>query len=255
MAGGYLTIFYRKKLTSQVLEIQSQQTKTIPEVREALEAMADIDPNYREMVEVKGIAQSEQPVETPYTKERVAFYIAETVQVSETTETYTDSNGNRRTRTSKHSDTLCEEESSVPLLLKDNDGNEIVIETNGISKKLDLQKTCDRLENTNSQYADRPYSRYRHFDVSPRGNYRIIGYKKVEKTFRLNAPLYALGEAYMQGNRIYLGPPKAADMPFIVTSKSEEQLMKNNKNAQLFSLFGGIACAVIGVVMIIVNFF
>lgn len=251
--GGYLTLFYRKKLATETLEIQSQDTKTIPEVREALEAMASIDPNYREMVEVKGFAQSDQPVTTPYTGEQVAYYIAKTVQVSETTETYRDSEGNRCTRTVKHTDTLCEEESNAPLLLKDSNGDEIVIETVGISSKLDLQKTCDRMDSAYNGYNNRSYNNYRSFDVRCQGSYRILGYKKIEETFRLNAQLYALGEAYMRDGRIYLGPPKSPDMPFIVTTKSEEQLVQGKKNSQNLAVVGGIACVVIGIVLTIAN--
>lgn len=252
--GGYLLLFQRKKLESETLEIRSQDTKTIPEVREALEAMAAIDPNYRELVEVKGLAQSEQPIVTPYTGESVAFYIAKTVQLSETTETHTDSKGVRRTRTVKHSDVLCEEESNVPLLLKDSSGDEIVIETNGVSAKLDLQKTCDRLDSAYNGPNNSAYSNYRRFDVVSRGNYRLLGFKKIEETFRANAPLYALGEAYIREGRIYLGPPKSPDMPFIVTSKSEEQLVKSKKDAQTFALFGGIACVIIGIVLVAAHF-
>ncbi len=251
VAGCYLTIFLSKKLAAHALEIQAQETKTIPEVREALEAMAGIDPNYREIVEVKGTAQAEQPAETPYSKEKVAFYIAKTVQVSETTETYKDSDGNRHTRTVKHSDVLCEEESSVPLLLKDSDGNDIVIETNGVAGKLDLQKTYDRMDMNNTPFMDRPYSHFRHFDIAPRSNYRIIGYKKIEETIRLNAPLYVLGEAYMQDGRIYVGPPKRGEVPYIVTTKSEEQLVKSKKTSQKLSFFGGIACVIVGIVLIV----
>lgn len=254
MLGGYLFFFQRKQHASDMLEIRAQETKTIPEVREALEAMAPIDPNYREMVEVKGIAQAEQPVTAPYSGEKVAFYIAKTVQVSESTESYTDSDGNHHTRTRKHYDTLSEEESSAPLLLKDQEGNEIVIETNGTSKKLDLQKSFDRFDNNRTSYDNRPYSRYNSYNVQPRGNSRILGYKKTEEIFRLNSPLYALGEAYMQDGRIYIGPPRATDMPFIVTSKSEEQLIKEKKNSQKFAFFGGIAAAIIGVLIIAAYF-
>lgn len=248
--GGYMALFQRKQHADHMLEIQVQETKTIPEVREALEAMAPIDPNYREMVEVKGVAQSEQDVITPYSREKVAFYIAKTVQVSETTETYTDSDGNSRTRTQKHYDTVSEEESTAPLLLKDQQGNEIVIETNGTSKKLDLQKSFDRFDNNRTAYDNRSYSRYNNYNVQPRGNSRIQGYKKTEEVFRLNAPLYALGEAYMQDGRIYLGPPRAKDMPFIVTSKSEEQLIKEKKSSQKIALFGGIAAIIVGIIVI-----
>lgn len=254
LIGGYFLIFNSKKQANDLLEIQSTDTKTIDEVREALQAMSSIDPNYRELVEVKGFAQTNQPVIAPFSNERVAYYIAKTMQISETTETYTDSDGNRRTRTNKRTDTLSEEESTAPLLLKDNAGNEIVIESNGTSNQFDLQKICDRFDNSNIPYQNRNYSNFRLFDINPMNNYRIIGYKKIEEAFRLNCPLYVFGDAYMLNDKIYIGPPKDSSKPFIVTSKSEEQLVKSKKNSKLFSIIGGAAAIVIGIAVIVAFF-
>lgn len=254
--GFYLVFFQRTKHASDLLEIQAQETKTIPEVREALEAMADIDPNYREMVELKGFAQASQPVNTPYSNRPVAFYTAQTVQVSEETEEYRDNEGNLRTRTHKHEDKLADEESAAELLLKDNVGNEVVIETNGVSSKLDLQKSFDRFERDdpyrNGGYYDNPYRRFHRYDIRPYGaGYRVLGYKQIENTFPVNAPLYALGEAYMINGRIYLGPPRDSKKAFIVTTKSEEELVKSKKSSQMFTLIGGAACILIGIITMI----
>lgn len=71
----------------------------------------------------------------------------------------------------------------------------------------------------------------------------------------MNVPLYALGEAYMQGGRIFPDHQKSSDLPFIVTAKFKEPLVKGKKNSQNFALIGGIASAVIGVVLIVANFF
>lgn len=254
--GVYFIFFQRTRSANDALEIQAQETKTIPEVVEALEAMADIDPNYREMVEVKGFAQCANPARTPYSQKEVAYYVAETVQVSETTEEYTDSDGDRRIRTNRHEDKLSEEESGEELLLRDNSGNEIVIETNGISNKLDLLKTLDRFERddpyASGRYYQNPRRRYQQFSIRSYGTgYRILGYKQIEKAFPLNALLYALGEAYLNNGRVYLGPPRDPKKSFIVTTKSEEQLVQSKKNSQLISLGAGALSALIGIIMLI----
>ena len=256
--GVYLAVFQRAKSASVALEIQAQPTKTFEEVREALEAMQEYDPSYRELVEVKGIAATNETVKTPYTNRNVAFYTAETVQVSETTEEYRDSEGNRRMRTTKHEDRLSSEESSAELLLRDNAGNEIVIETNGVADKFDLIKTHDRLETQNpygAGYNDDPFRRYRRFNAPSYGTgHRIIGYKQVEKTLPLGGALYVLGEAYMLANRIWIGPPKDKKQPFIVTTKSEEQMLKDTQSSQTSATVGGIICAIIGLVLVVVGF-
>ncbi len=256
--GVYLAVFQRAKSASLALEIQAQPTKTFEEVKEALEAMQEYNPSYRELVEVKGFAATNETVKTPYTNRQVAFYTAETVQVSETTEEYRDSEGNRKLRTTKREDKISEEESSADLILKDNAGNEIFIETNGVANKLDLVKTHDHLEPQNpygASYNNDPFRRYRKFTVPSYGTgYRILGFKQVEKTFPLGGALYVLGEAYMLANRIWIGPPKDSKQPFIVTTKSEEQMLKQTQSSQTSSTVGGIICAILGVVLVIVGF-
>ena len=255
--GVYLAVFQRAKSASVALEIQAQPTKTFEEVKEALEAMQEYNPSYRELVEVKGFAATKETVKTPYTNRQVAFYTAETIQVSETTEEYRDSNGDRKIRTTKHEDRMSSEESSAELLLKDSAGNEIVIETNGISNKLDLIKTHDRLETQNpygAGYADDPFRRYNRFNLPSYGTgHRIIGYKQVEKTLPLGGALYVLGEAYMLANRIWIGPPKDKKQPFIVTTRSEEQMLKDTQSSQTTSTVFGIICALAGLALFVVG--
>lgn len=252
--GVYLAVFQRAKSANVALEIQAQPTKTYDEVKEALDAMQDYDPNYREMVEFKGFADSSQPVITPYSNQKVAYYIAENIQVSETTEEDRDSQGNIKIKTTKHEDKLSEEESNADLLVKDNAGNEIVIETNGVSGKIDLLTTFDRLDRSNTE-AHRRSSAYnfRRFNApSYNGTgYRILGYKMVEKTIPLHSAMYVLGEAYMMAGKIYIGPPKDGKSPYIVTTKSEEQMLKSKQSSQTTSLVGGLACAVLGLVLFI----
>ncbi|MBR4555142.1 MAG: hypothetical protein IKO27_06055 [Ruminococcus sp.] len=255
--GVYLAVFQRAKSANVALEIQAQPTKTFEEVREALEAMQEFNPSYRELVEIKGVAASSEDVKTPYTNRSVAFYTAETIQVSETTEEYSDSQGNRKIRTTKHEDRLSSEESTAELLVRDNAGNEIVIETNGVTGKLDLVKTHDRLETQNpygAGYDNAPFRRYNRFTAPSYGTgHRIIGYKQVEKTFPLGGALYVLGEAYMMAGRIWIGPPKDKKQPFIVTTKSEEQMLKDTQSSQTASTVGGIICAVLGLALFIVG--
>jgi hypothetical protein len=252
-----LVFFGIKKAAGDLLEIQYQQTKSIPEVREALEAMQDIDSNYRELVEVKGTAGCDNPPSTPYSQKKVAFYVAETYKVSEETREERDNQGHVHTRTVKHEDKLSEEESGEPLLLNDDNGDRIVIETNGVSSKLDLQKTLDRFQNAdgyNPNMYRNPHRHFREFNPGFGAGYRLLGYKQVEKTFPLNARLYVLGEAYMEGGQIIVGQPRDKSKPFIVTTKSEEELVNSKEKVVKLNLFGGIGCAVLGVIMIIVQF-
>lgn len=258
--GVYLAVFQRAKKAGIAMEIQATATSSVAEAKEAVEAMADYNPDYREYVELKGTAITHETVKTPYSGKPVAYYVAETLQVSETTEERRDSEGNRRMSTTKHEDKLSDEESSADLILKDAQGGEVVIETNGISGKLDLIKAYDHMDMTDP-YANmgtggfqlrRRYRRYNAPQYNGVG-YRILGYRKIENIIPLNSALYVLGEAYMMAGKLYIGPPKDSKKPFICTTKSEDQMLKQTQSSQRSSLIGGIACGVIGLILIIVG--
>ena len=258
--GVYFGVFARAKSAGVAMEMQATATSSVAEAKEAIEAMADYNPDYREFVELKGTATTYEQVRTPYTNKPVAYYVAETVQVSETTEERRDSEGNRRMSTTKHEDKLSDEESSADLVLKDANGGEIIIETNGLSNKMDLIKSYDHMDMTDP-YANtgmdmlnirRRYRRYNAPSYNGVG-YRILGYKKIEKIIPLNSALYVLGEAYMMAGKLYIGPPKDSKKPFIVTTKSEEQMLEKTQSSQRSSLIGGIACGVIGLILIVVG--
>lgn len=257
--GVWFAVFQRAKSANLAQEIQAQPTKTYDEVRDALAAMQDYDPNYREMVEFKGYASSSAPVVTPFSKTKVAYYIAESVQVSEVTEERVNRDtGARTTTTNKREDKISEEVSPAELLVKDNAGNEIVIETRGVEKKLDLVKSYDVLDRKNlgNNGQTITVSSGRNNTTVRVGNdngRRIIGYKNVEKTFPLNGALYVLGEAYMIANRIHIGPPRDSKQPFIVTTKSEEQMLKSSQSSQTTAMVGGIVSIVAGLILFIMG--
>ncbi|MBR1764369.1 MAG: hypothetical protein IJ746_03145 [Ruminococcus sp.] len=256
--GVYFAVFSRGKKAGLAMEMQATATSTVAEAKEAIEAMADYNPDYREFVELKGTAITHEQVKTPYTNKPVAYYAAETLQVSETTEERRDSNGNRRMSTTKHEDKLSDEESSTDLILKDSSGGEIVIETNGISNKLDLIKSYDHMDmtdpyaNTGNLSIRRRYRRYNAPHYNGVG-YRVLGYRKIEQIIPLNAALYVLGEAYMMAGKLYIGPPKDSKKPFIVTTKSEDQMLQQTQSSQRSSLIGGIVCCALGVILAIVG--
>lgn len=258
--GVYFFLVQFRKSGNDLVEIQFQQTKSIPDALEAVKAMEDIDPNYREFIELKGFADCKNPQTTPYSQKKVAFYTAEVHQLSEETREETDNNGNRRTNTYKHDEKLSEEESGEPLLLRDNDGNEIIIETNGVSGSFDMPKTLDRFQSANGNNGYSPFMNpNRHFtqfniNMNFGNGYRLLGYKQIENTINLRQPLYVLGEAYMNCGQLFIGPPREKGKSFIVSTKSEEELIKNKKNSKMMAIVLGCAAIVIGIAMIVMNF-
>ena len=251
IGGGLFAIFYlRPKTQSNVTEMKYMKTKTIAELKDMFAQMEanGLGNDYREFVELKGNVVSDNLVETPFSNRQVPYCESKLVQVTETKEQYRDSNGRTQTRIRKHENTISNEKSSQDISMSDGSSNEaVVVEINGTGCKADIQKSFDRFEPKDNM------RNYRYFNSRSwnRLDAETIGFRMEEKTLEINQNLYVIGEAFKVGNQIHIGKPQDNKKPFIVTSKSEEDLInQSNQNAK-FYLIGGIVTIIIGVIMII----
>lgn len=255
--GVYLAWFQRRKTGDALLDIQATKTSTIADVKEAMADMASISDSYREYVELKGTVKSKNPQKAPFSQKDAAFYRATTYRVYEEEEIYTDSEGNRKKKLVKKEEKISDEESGEELILTDANGDSIAIETVGVSGAFDLVETVDRFEPANtynaSNFYQNPRRRFTNFDNGffPSGGARMLGYRMVEHAFLTGQRLYLLGDAYMNAGTLTFGKPTEKGKQFIVTAKSEEELVSSKESSQKASLIGGIVCAVLGLIMII----
>ncbi len=251
IGGGLVAIFYfRPKNEGNVTEIKYMQTKTIEELKEMFSQMDanGLGNEYREFVELKGNIVSDNLVETPFSNRKVAYCQSELAQVIETTEQYRDSNGNYRTRTNKNEVPISNEKTSQEISFIDNSTKEpISIEINATGCKLDIPKTFDKFEPKNN------LNNYRYFNSFSFSRFgaETIGFKMIEKTIEANQNLYVIGEAFRVGNVIHIGKPMDNKKPFIVTTKSEEDLVNTSNRKSLILLVGGIAAIIIGIIFLI----
>lgn len=258
--GVYFAWFQRRKTGDTLLDIQATQTSTIADVKEAMADMASISDTYREYCELKGTVSSKNPQKAPFSQKDAAFYRATTYRVYEEEEHYTDSEGNRKTKLVKKEEKISDEESGEELILTDANGDTIDMETVGVSSSFELIKTVDRFEPANNynsmNFYQNPRRRFQSFDNgwNGRGGARMLGYRMVEYAFLTGQKLYVLGDAYMNAGRLTFGKPTEKGKQYIVTAKSEEELVNAKQSSQKMSLIGGIACAVIGLVIIIAGF-
>ena len=132
--------------------------------------------------------------------------------------------------------------------MKDNSSNEpIILEINGTGCKLDIPKTFDRFEPKGN------LGNYRYFNSFSWNRFgaETLGFKMTESTIGENQSLYVIGEAFRVGNTIHIGKPQDTKKPFIVTTKSEEDLVNNSNQKALFYLVGGVIAIVVGIIMFI----
>lgn len=246
---GLILIFYiRPKTKNSITEIKFLQTKTISDLKKMFEQMKEngLDNDYRELVELKGNIVSDNLIETPYSNRKVAYCESKILQVTEIKEQYKDSNGNYRTRVRKQENTISNETSSHEISLVDHSTKEpVVIEINGVGCNLDIPKTFDRFEPKANM---RNYKYFGSFSWNGFGA-ETLGFKMIEKTIEKDQSLYVIGEAFKVGKNIHIGKPQDKKKPFIVTTKSEEDLINTSNRNSIFQLLGGISLIILGIIM------
>lgn len=230
IAGFAYAIYQNKKMKSLNLDVQYTETSSISDAIDIVNDLSATDSNYRHYVELKGTVFTKERVTAPFTNMDVAYYCDTTYSVSEVQETHRDSNGNVHTRTKKHEEKLAEEHSPIQLFLRDSSYQEgICVDVESFGNALDLDNGCDRFEGNNSDWIRRN-SRY----VSAWGigaGSKFLGYRLVEKVFKVNQPVYVLGELYATVNGYCVGKACVANKSSMLTYKSEDDLVAKNNNA------------------------
>lgn len=251
VAIGCVLIFYlRPKQKNAILEIKYMQTKSI---KELLDSFAQMDANglgdnYREYVELKGYIKTEQLITAPFSNKEVAYCDSSLIQVIQTKEQYRDNNGNIKDKVTKHENVISNEKSSQEIHISDESIEDTVsVEINASGCEVDLPKTFDRFEPKNNLSG---YKYFNNFSWNGFGA-ETIGFKMTEKTINKGQNLYVIGEAFKVGNKIHIGKPMDNKKPFIVTTKSEEDLVNASNRKSSILLIGGIVTIVIGIVMLI----
>lgn len=250
-AGALIATVLRNKLSNKAVEVQFMKTTTLAELKQVFADMAGLSAGFRQYVELQGVSAAANPPQTPYSKQEVAFYTADLIQVYEAEEYFKDDQGRQQRRIVRREETVSSEKSVEPLLLKDPATGESVTIDMEERQSFELVEACDRFEPTANMGS---FGFFSAFTPRQLGN-RTLGYRMVEHIIPLGQPLYVLGDAYQRNNEIYISRPADSKKTFVASTKSEAQIVRDAKSGSKFALIGGIVLAVGGIVVTVMGFF
>ncbi|MCS6796087.1 MAG: E3 ubiquitin ligase family protein [Raineya sp.] len=252
--------FHRKSQLNKSLNIKYQQTTTAKNIWENYEDIVGTvgQGHYSEIVEVKGIAKCDQPLLADHSRKPVVYYKASVIHEYEVQEQQRDSNGNVRWVTRRRSETIASNEQSVPFYIDDGSGKTIAV--NPALAEKHTTTSVDRFERELSQgYLNQ--NRNSHWgmqlinflsNVNTYGS-RTLGYRLVEECIPVNVRLYVYGEANDRDGELTISKPRDENQNFIVSVKSEEELVQAAESSASLSLVGAIALVIIGAILIILG--
>jgi hypothetical protein len=249
VAGVFIGLFIPQRIKNKNLEIKFMRTTQIAELKGILSdnAAAGLD-GYRHFVELKGSAGSEPVQKAPFSAKDVAYFNADLYQVYEEIETTKDDKGVASQHLVKQESHLTNQKSSGMVTIQDaQSGEKVYFDIAQSGLQLDTLKTLDKFEPAESM---RQYSFFSGLKYSPLGA-KTLGFRMVENTIPLGQALYAMGDAWLEDAKIYMGKPIDKKKPFILSVRNETDIVSSNKSGATAALVFGILFAIAGILIII----
>ena len=256
-AGGWL-IWSSKKSEQKAKTMEAAKTTTVEEiqklVQEIREQLNGGVSGYTEYVELKGLSRCEQPLTGEFSKEPAAIIRTKVERQIETRRERRDDDGNIRTSWHKSTDVLQKHEEEAEFFIEDSTGRARVISE---GSELHLIERVNRFEPPGSVERQQGNISWGNFSMSLssyRGNdRRTLGYKFEEKALPVDHQLYVLGEIRDTEGGLVIQKPSDNNKgkPFIVSARSEAELVASAESSAKTQKFGGIAAIVIGLVVLV----
>lgn len=246
--SGLLVYFYRSQ-KGRLGAIQSTQTSQVQLLRELAQSMKKGvgEGSFAYMTEVKGKVVCKAPLKSELEGVECVYYSMRIEREYEETYYENDQQGRRTRRTRTGADTVAENKRSTPFLVDDTTG-QIQIDPGGA--EFVAEKVASRFEPGGDDSGGE--IRLGSFSLtlpSLTGDRRTLGYRFEEEAIPVGRDIYVLGEAVESNGELRVKQP--GEGQFIISLKGEEELVRQSQSSATWLLVGSIACALIGVGLLV----
>ncbi len=253
--GGVL-LYLARKAADRVLQMKATETSTVSALRslidEVRKELGGGPSEWRDAVELKGHVGCERPIQAEMSGQPAVVVRGSVVREVEELREEEDSDGNVTSRWVSRTETVNNTSLETPFWLDDGTGK-IDVRPGGAS--FTLQKVVDRFEPA-AQVQRGASITFGSFSfqapaLSHRSSYRVKGYRFTEEILPVGAKIYALGEVSDTNDGTALHKPQDKSKAFLLSTKSEEEMVGAAESQAKWMKIGGIAAIGLGVVLII----
>jgi hypothetical protein len=246
-------LLWRRSRQARLAAILATETSTVKEltelgayVREGLDGHT----GFSRACEVKGIVRCDNPITSEVAKQPCVYYSMTVTREYEEQYTETDKDGNRHQRTKQSSDTVANNSQRVPFWVEDETGR-ILVDPQGA--EVDAVQVVDRYEPAAQLQLGLNIGGLNiNLGEGGVGN-RTLGYRYSEHLLAPDKQVFVLGEASDSSGTLQIQKPQKKGGKFIISLKSEEQLVAGAKQTINWLLYGGIASGAVGVVLVVLG--
>jgi hypothetical protein len=235
--------------------IQSTETSTAKALKEeAASVAAEIGKgSFNQITEVKGECICDQPLTSELAQRPCVYYTMKVTREYEEEYWDTDSNGHRVRRTRRSSENVASNTNGTPFYIQDATGK-IRVDPTGASPV--AEKVLSRFEPRESVESGRFRlgSFLMNTVMSSMSGRRTLGYRYEEEIIPVGRILYVLGEAVDRNGEVTVMKPADKKTQFIVSVKSEEELVSGAQSAAKWLFVGSVASVIIGAAFFVLYF-
>jgi len=242
----FINVFNKRKL----FNIKATQTFKAKDINDLCECVKEeIGPgSFNKVLEVKGFIRSDNPLIAELSGQECVYYSMKVTREYE--EKYTAYENNRPvTRTRRGSEIISSNTQSVHFYVEDDTGK-ILVNPNDAS--IDGIKSVDRFEPHTSNTGTLRFGNFS-LPISISSGSRTLGYRYVEEIIPINRRVYVLGEASDSSGELMVQKPKDKKETFLISLRSEEEIIASTEKIVKLSLIGAILGLSIGIILIVIS--
>jgi hypothetical protein len=251
---GVVMFFLANRKKSHVMEMKFLKTSKIKELFELhSELLKSLGPDsIKQLVEIKGDLKTSNPLTSEIAQEKCMAYKYSVEERYEEEYEEQDSDGNIIHKTRSGYNTVESNERRTEFSVTDDTGT-ITVDPDGAP--LDMEKSTERYEPWNQGMQPLTIGAFTFGNMShSRDRRRILGYRISEYVFPVNRRVYVVGEMQDANNKPLIRKPMEKDKPFIISLKSEEEVIKGAETSATVMNVIGIVFVIAGIASIVYNF-
>ncbi|MBD2428976.1 E3 ubiquitin ligase family protein [Phormidium sp. FACHB-1136] len=253
VAGGVLW-FVRGHQGHRSRHLKLAHTTPIGELKSLASAVAQEigSGDWRDYVLLWGTITTEAPLTSPMKGMPCVYYSNAVIREYEETIREQDEKGNWRTRTQRGSDTISQEQQSIPFDLVDQVKERVEVNPEGAD--VELVEVLNEFRPGQSNGGSISFGGFSMNlgDSFGGGNRRTLGYRYRESILAVGRQVTVLGMVSDRTGSLTVENPNT-NQPFIISPKSQEALVKSaTQNAQI-AFWAMVGCLGLGAILLVVG--
>lgn len=252
LIAAIVLFFIQKNQKSRAYNIRVARSATASELKQMAQSIAQEigGGNWREYVKVSGTIECDRPLTSELKQETCVYYYMSVAREYEETVTKTDSEGKSYQETERRSETISSNKQSVPFELVDSTGN-VTVDPEGAS--VEGVKVLDEFRQEQATGGILSFGRFSLAIGS--GGQRTLGYRYTETILPLKRRVFILGMANDSTGELAIRKPIDADKKFIISLKTEEELLKAADRGAKILFYIMLGCLAVGLLLILIGLF